>query len=135
MFSSVLTPALAGKRKQTKTLLHRDFATSVLALRDTRTLRVWCPQAVASVCHQGREDSSGSADRSINRAELVERCPLTMRHLVKRIQRRLQESRSRRRATSNSRERIGLADQVTQRAPHESKAKRPPGKTGLASYC
>ena len=32
---------------------------------------------------KGREDSTGSADRSINRAELAGRCPLTMRHLVK----------------------------------------------------
>ena len=38
----------------------------------------------ARVCHKGREDSTGSADGSINRAELVEMCPLTMRHLVKR---------------------------------------------------
>ena len=38
----------------------------------------------ARVCHKGREDSIGSTDWSINRAELVERCPLTMRHLVKR---------------------------------------------------
>ena len=47
----------------------------------------------ARVCHeQGREDSTGSADRSIKSAELVERCPLTTRRLVKRMQRRLQES-------------------------------------------
>ena len=39
------------------------------------------------VCHeQGREDSTGSADRSIKSAELVERCPLTTRRLVKRLQ-------------------------------------------------
>ena len=47
----------------------------------------------ARVCHeQCREDSVGSTDRSINSAELVERCPLTTRRLVKRMQRRLQES-------------------------------------------
>ena len=39
-----------------------------------------------------QEDSTGSADPSINSAELVERCPLTTRRLVKRKQRRLQES-------------------------------------------
>ena len=38
----------------------------------------------ARVCHkQGREDSIGSADRSIKIAELVEKCPLTTRHKVK----------------------------------------------------
>ena len=31
----------------------------------------------ARVCHKGREDSTGSADRSIKSAELVLRCPLT----------------------------------------------------------
>ena len=37
----------------------------------------------ARVCHeQGREDSTGSADRLIRNAELVERCPLTTRRLV-----------------------------------------------------
>ena len=47
----------------------------------------------ARVCHeQGREESTGSADRSIKSAELVERCPLTTRRLVKRVHRRLQES-------------------------------------------
>ena len=47
----------------------------------------------ARVCHeQGREDSTGSADGSINSAELVQRCPLTTRRLVKRVQRRLHES-------------------------------------------
>ena len=38
----------------------------------------------ARVCYKGREDSTSSADRSINSAELVERCPLAKRHLVKR---------------------------------------------------
>ena len=47
----------------------------------------------ARVCHeQGREDSTGPADWSIESAELVERCPLTTRRLVKGMQRRLQES-------------------------------------------
>ena len=47
----------------------------------------------ARVCiEQGREDSTGSADRSIESGEFVERCPLTTRRLVKRMQRRLQES-------------------------------------------
>ena len=78
-------------RQNRKTLLHRGLTTSVLAGCDTRTLRVWCP--CAAVCHeQGREDSTGSADRSIKSAELVERRPLTTRRLVKRMQRRLQES-------------------------------------------
>ena len=64
------------------------------------------------------EDSTGSADLSISSAELVERCPLTTRHLVKRMQRRLQEAgvRSRRRATRNSGERIGLISQVASTA-------------------
>ena len=67
---------------------HDDVASLVLACSGAR------------VCHEkGREDSTGPADRSIKSAELVERCPLTMRRLVKRMQRRLQESRSRRRAT------------------------------------
>ena len=59
-----------------------------------RMLRVWCLRAAAlGICHeQGREDSTGSADQSIKSAELVERCPLTTRRLVKRMQRRLQES-------------------------------------------
>ena len=36
------------------------------------------------VCHeQGREDSTGSADRSIKIAELVETCPPTTRHKVR----------------------------------------------------
>ena len=51
------------------------------------------PCSVTKVCHeQGREDSTGSPDWSIKSAELVERCPLTTRRLVKRMQRRLQES-------------------------------------------
>ena len=33
-----------------------------------------------------------AADQTISRAELVKRCPLTTRHLVKRMQRRLQET-------------------------------------------
>ena len=32
-------------RQNRKTFLHRGFTTSVLAGRDTRTLRVWCPRA------------------------------------------------------------------------------------------
>ena len=39
---------------------------------------------VARVCHeQDRDDSTGSADRSIKSAELVEKCPLTTRHKPK----------------------------------------------------
>ena len=80
-------------RQNGKTLLHRGLTTNVFAGRDTRTLRVWCLRAAAPVCHeQGREDSSGSADRSIKNAELAERCPLITRRLIKRMQRRLQES-------------------------------------------
>ena len=66
----------------------------------------------ARVCHdQGREDSTGSADRSIKSSELVE--PLTTRCLVKRLQRRLKESEVAdvRRATE-----LGLAKQVTSTA-------------------
>ena len=38
----------------------------------------------ARVCQeQGRDDFTGSADRSIKSAELVEKCPLTTRHKVK----------------------------------------------------
>ena len=38
----------------------------------------------ARVCHeQGRGDSTGSADRSIKIAELVEKCPLTTKDKVK----------------------------------------------------
>ena len=54
----------------------------------------------ARVCHeQGRAHSIGSADWSINSAELVERCPLTTRRLVKRVQRR-QNVTDERRATA-----------------------------------
>ena len=45
----------------------------------------------ARVCHVGRGDSTDSADRSINTAEMVERCPLTMRH-GQDMHQRLQES-------------------------------------------
>ena len=79
-------------RQNRKTLLPRGLTTSVLAGReDVASLVPAC--SGARVCHeQGREDSTGSADQSINNAELVERCPLTMRRLVKRTQRRLQQS-------------------------------------------
>ena len=95
-------------------LAHNERARRV-RLEDVASLVPAC--SGARVCHeQGREDSTGFADRSIKIAELVEKYPLTTRHKV--TQRRLHESgvRSHRRVTNNSREENGLANQDTSTA-------------------
>ena len=86
------------------------------------------------VCHKSRKNSTASSDRSINRAELVERCPLTMRHLSRdaATAARVQKSR---RATAEWRWRQGTPracrghtvrlDNVQRRQP------RSPWKQGL----
>ena len=65
-------PLSTGPHERARGVRHEDVASLVPACSGAR------------VCHeQGRGDSTGSADRSIKIAELVEKCPLTTRHKVK----------------------------------------------------
>ena len=108
-----------------KTFLHRGLTTTVLAGSNTWALCVWCPRAAAPVYQRkGREDSTSSVrpvDRT-NSAELVEQCPLTTRHKVKKCSDDCRSRvRSHRRVTNVSREENGLANQETSTADQGQK--------------
>ena len=72
-------------RQNRKTFLHKGFTTRVLAVRDTRMLRVWCPRAAAPVSATNKAGKTPLVPRTGQSTvrELVERCSLTTRRLVK----------------------------------------------------
>ena len=73
------------RKNDNKTLLHKGPCNdSACGTQHEGVVSLVPACGGARVCHKGREDSTGSADRSIKSAELDKRCPLTMRHLVKR---------------------------------------------------
>ena len=104
----------------------RGLTTSVLAGRDTRTLRVWCPHAAAPgfVKNKGRGDSTGSADRSIKQCGIGREVPADHEAQGQKCS---DDCRSRvrscRRATNDSQEEIGIMNQKPSMAEQDHGAR------------